>query len=439
MSFFLGKKSTGQGLMVATSSVKTIAQLKAIAPIDCEFHSDLPFLTYKRYDAAVTDYGYVTHYTGYLYATNGGPTYSVAIAEFPQEFYDTYLDRQLIIIVNNSISLSSFAELKGLRNRLTSDVAYGQSWINWVPTPPNTNIPERTTVDTPSASFKYLVIPKEATTSNRNLDQPYRIPSVSVLVTNFKLDGTYISPAVNDYTQGIKVKNDSFFINGYDLFNLNYISNVSINSSDVGITTEQGTFYLSGGDNSGIGMQLLSIPNRTKLLKGNNILFDTLYGRRGHVSAGISNYHIANDPISYGQQFYWTSTLISSVNIGATDTTKVNVIIKVKTKGTNIRHNGVLVGTDSSSLPYYPSEGQSYGALSFCLDTSNYQLVGHEEYYILTGTGPTTALAIYIYRVYIRRIINGGKVELELFVQQNENYTNGSGNMELDVKAIMFV
>lgn len=439
MSFLLGKKSNGQGLMVATTGQKTIAQLKAIAPLDCEFHSDLPYLTYKRFDATVTDYGYVTHYTGYLYTSNGGPTYSVSIAEFPEAFYSNYLDRQLIIIINNNMSLSHFAEVKGLRNRPNSDVAYGQNWINWLPNPPSTNIPERYTKDTPSSNYRYLVIPKEATTSDRNLSGPYRNPSVSVLVTNFKLDGTYVPLAVNDYAQGIKIKKNSFFINGYDLFSLNYLSNVSLSEADVGITTEQGKFYLVGEDDSLSGMQLLSAPGRTKLLKGNHVLFDTFYGRRGHVFAGVSNYFVANDAIYYGQQFYWTSTLITSANVNATESTKANVVIKVKTKGTNVKYNNYLVSTNADDLPYYPPDEQSYGALSFCLSTSAYQLVAHQEYYIKTSSLPLQATAFYLYRVYIRRIIDSGRVKLELFVQHNENYPNGSGNMQLDVKAIMFV
>ena len=439
MSFYLGKKSDGHGIMVATTEEKTISQLKTIAPVECEFHSDLPFLTYKRFEAVVTDNGYVSHTTGYLWTTNGGPTYDTVIAEFPEAFYANYLDRHLIVIINNNMSLSHFAEVKGLRNRSISDVAYGQNWINWRPSPPNTNIPARFTKDTPSSSYRYLVIPKEATTSNRHLDGPYRTPSVSVLVTNFKLDGTYVPIGVNDYSQGIKMKNNSFFINGYDLFSLKYISNVSLSSADVGIATEQGTFYLVGEKASGQGMQLSSVPGRTKLLKGNYVLFDTFYGRRGHVFAGSKNYSVAKDAIYYSSKFYWQSTLITSANIGATESTKANVLIKVKTKGTNIQHNNVLVSTDANNLPYYPPDEQSYGALSFCLNTSEDQLVAHQEYYIKTSSTPLQATAFYIYRVYIRRIISSGRVKLELFVQHNENYTDGSGDMQLDVKAIMFI
>ena len=437
-------------LTLPTSSKKVLIATKKtyisendminLKPIDCEFHSDLPYLTYKRFDAVVTDYGYVTHYTGYLWASNGGPTYDIVIAEFPEAFYSNYLDRQLIVIINNNMSLSHFAEVKGLRNRPNSNVAYGQNWIDWVPNPPRTNIPERSTTDTPSSNYRYLIIPKEATTSNRHLDGPYRKPSVSVLVTNFKLDGTYVPPAVNNYAQGIKIKNNSFFINGYDLFSLNYLSNVPLSEADVGITTEQGKFYLVGEDDSVSGMQLLSAPGRTRLFKGNHVLFDTLYGRRGHVFAGIGNYFVANDEFYWGTKSSWTHDLIIFEDSTVTESTKVNVLIKVKTKGTNIKHDEVLVSTNSSALPYYPSDEQSYGALSFCLDTSEYQLVAHQEYYIQTSSFPLQATAFYIYRVYIRRVIRvGGRVTLELFVQHNENYANGSGNMQLDVKAIMFV
>ena len=432
----IGNQNTGKKVLIATS--QTLSKLDMIKrkPIFCEFHSDLEYLTYKRYNATVTDYGYVTYQTGYLLASDGGPTYNICIAEFPTEFYTNYLDRCLIIIVDNQITLSSFAELYGLRNKLTSIVGYGQAWANYLPIPPNTNYPARYTIGEPTSAYRYLLVPKRAVNSaNRNLGDPYVIPTVSVLVTNFKLDGTYIPPVV-DYSQGIKMNSDSFFINGYDLFSLKYISNVALSASDIAIATEKSTMYLVGEDTSISGMQLISNSLSSKLIKGNTVLFDTSIGRRGHTYAGKIDYSLA-DGAFYGTRTTDTYTLLDTINISATNTTPINLIIDAKITSTNVKHDNVAVSSDFSQSPCFNYATKTYGAMSLCLNTSDYILIGHDEYYL--NIAPGEARVFRFYQLYARRIAYNGQIRIEILIKTNETYLNSSANISLSIKAIVFV
>lgn len=442
MSFYLGKKTNGQGLMVATTEEKTIAQLKAANPLNCEFHSDLPFLTYKRFDANVVDYGNVSYTTGYLWDPYSGPTYSVVLAEFPETFYSNYADRHLIVIIDNEFSLSHFTTTCGVQSGfaglLPTAPKLGQKWVSRVAVP-NANYPGYEPVFAPSSVKRYLIVPKRLTNLSYTgpiMEAPYSVPQVSVLVTNYKLDGTYVSPAVNDYSAGIIIKNNNFFINGYDLFSLNYLSSVGLSEADIEIETESASFFLVGEDDSVPGVQLLSAPGRTKLIKGNNVIFDTFYGRRSHIYAGSYSYS-ENQVFFYGEQgIYGERDLVrvpSTVPISTAPT--LNVIVMVKITSTNIKHNNSLI-SGNSDITYNPGV-KSYGAMTFTLADGNLQLVGHDEY--TYHYGPTEVVTFRFYKVYVFRVYESGSYYLRLRVVINEQFTNSGANVLLEVKSIMFV
>lgn len=443
MSFYLGKKTNGQGLMVATTEEKTIAQLKAVNPLNCEFHSDLPFLTYKRFDAVVRDIGHVTYTTGYLWDPYSGPTYSVVTAEFPEAFYSNYADRHLIVIIDNEFSLSHFTTTCGIQTGfvglLPTSPKLGQKWVSRLGTGSGTNYPGYEPVFAPSSVKRYLLVPKRLTNLSYTgpiKDAPYSVPQVSVLVTNYKLDGTYVSPAVNDYSAGIKVKNNSFFINGYDLFNLNYLSSVGLSDSDIEIETESASFFLVGEDDSVPGMQLLSAPGRTKLIKGNNVIFDTIYGRRSHIYAGNYSYS-ENQLFFYGEKgLYVENDLINvPLTVPISSAPTLNVIVTVKITSTNIKHNNSLISGNSDII--YNGGVKSYGAMTFALADSTPILVGHDEY--TYHYGPTEAVTFRFYKAYVYRAYEFGQYRLRIRIIINEQYANSGANVLLEVKSIMFV
>lgn len=442
MSFYLGKKTTGQGLMVATTEEKTIPELKSANPLNCEFHSDLPFLTYKRFNANVVDYGNVSYTTGYLWDPYSGPTYSVVLAEFPEVFYSNYADRHLIVIIDNEFSLSHFTTTCGVQSGfaglLPTAPKLGQKWVSRVAVP-NANYPGYEPVFAPSSVKRYLIVPKRLTNLSYTgpiMSAPYSVPQVSVLVTNYKLDGTYVSPAVNDYSAGIKVKNNSFFINGYDLFSLNYLSSVGLSEADIKIETESASFFLVGEDDSVPGMQLLSAPGRTKLVKGNNVIFDTIYGRRSHIYAGKYSY-AENQLFFYGEKGMYVEYDMIDVPAGIpiNPAPILNVMVMVKITSTNIKHNKSLISGNSNII--YNGGVKSYGAMTLALADSTPILVGHDEY--TYHYGPTEAVTFRFYKVYVYRVYESGMYHFRIRVVINEQFTNSGANVLLEIKSIMFV
>ena len=427
MSFYLGTNpDTGKKIMVATSATNTIEELQIANPIECEFHSDLPVLAYKRFDATVTDYGYITHRTGYLFSETSSPTYNVVIASFPMEFFN-YVDRQLVVIVDNELTLSNFTTLFGLRNKIEQGYKFGQKWVDFLPTYDPTNYPNYYPQSVPSTTWKYLLVPKRAVNpANRNLNDPYTVPDVAVLVTNYKLDGTYVPPVDPSNYSGIIMDNSSIIINGYNLFDLNYMSNVSMSSADVPIASEGGNLYLVGEDDSLVGTGILSAPNRTRMYKGNNVLFDTLYGRRGQMYAGKytgTKSYVVPYGMEWGEEFDLIHYNLGNIGVSP----KINVMVQVTITSTNIKHNNSNI-SNYADIEYYGV--RTYGAMFFVLESLNTEyLVGHDEY--TYHYNPSTVVTFPFIRVYIMKKLGdfGNGARLTLVARSNQVFTNSSAKL----------
>lgn len=426
-----------KNVLVATTESKSLLDIRNVKPRDCEFHSDLKYVTYKKYNATVTDYGYVTHYTGYLLSQNASPIYSVVVAEFPSDFYN-YLDRQLIVIVDNMYTLSNFSSIFGVHSGPKPSVTkFGHKWVNRLPLGTQTNYPLDEPVNHPSNSYRYLLVPKRLTDLNWSgqLNQaPYSVPSVSILVTNYKLDGTYVPPLENYPESGIKINNNSLIINNYNLFDLYYLSNVRLNAADKEIKTEQASLFIQS-DSSLPGMKIQSDPNRTVITRGQHTLFDTFYGRRGHNYIGHNTFNLTNS-IDYGNTNTDTYLILKDTFISVPSTMVLNTIIEATITATNVKHDNVNVGGAANELPYYNYTAKSYGAMSLSLNTNTPVLIGHAEYYVRVGS--FEVMTFIFYKIYAVREIYGNELRLNIIIERNPEYVNSSANISVNVKAITF-
>lgn len=455
MSFYLGKESTGNKIMIATNkSGQSINAMKALSPIDCEFHSDMPFISLTPYTATVVDYGYITYSGGWLFDSYSAPTWSICLAELPSDFY-TVSDNKICIIVADGLIIDYFSMQYGLRNRLSNAVvkSMGSLWVNELPSSSRNNYRTWETEANPTSIYKYLVLPKKATTSDHSLNATYSIPSVKVYVTNINLDGT-ITPLPYDFTQGILINNNQLKINGYDLFKLKYLSNLSLSGSDLNISAFGGNLFTIGDtDLTDIGMSIVtSTANGTIIKKGNTVLFDTLKGKRGNIlySSYNSNYYTA---ALYGSRATYNVVLASIPNSKLDTNNNINIYIHTKIVSTVVKHNNstanILLLSRTSAPGFIWSPGvpdhifydypRESGGKFFSLQQYNTNYFVDLDEYWFHDPSFTATQGFKLVTVHITKKANGANTDVVLVVNTNPEYTNGSAEIDIAIKAQIMI
>ena len=455
MSFYLGKKSNGNKIMIATKeSGQSINEMQVLSPIDCEFHSDMPFISLTPYTATVTDYGYITYSAGWLFDWNSAPTWSICLAELPIDFYAAS-NNKICIVVADGMIIDYFSMQYGLRNRLSNTVvkSMGSLWVNELPSASRNNYRAWEGEANPNSVYKYLVIPKKATTSNHNLDATYSIPNVKVYITNINLYGT-VTPLPYDFTQGILINNNQLKINGYDLFKLKYLSNISLSNSDISISANGGNLFTIGDtDSSDIGMSIVTNnTNGSIIKKGNTVLFDTSKGKRGSILYRnySNNYYTA---AIYSYRATYNVLLASIPNFNLDGSNNINVYIHTKITSTTVKHNnstnniqllskatapGFVWGPGVPLHMFYDYPRESGGKFFSLQQYDTNYFVDLDEYWF-HDTSFTATKGFKLVTVYITKKINGSKTDVVLVVNTNPEYTNGSADIDIAIEAQIMV
>ena len=438
----IGTQNTDRKVLIATRESKSIEDIKSTNPRDCEFHSDLPYINIKVYEAESIIDAKILYYSGYIYDFYSGHTYGCAAVKFPDEFYSNYSDR-LIIVVANDTELSKVFRTISLRNGSLSDIpgSVGHKWIdtNFNPNPDITYVWNQGTAKVaPSSSYKNLLVPKIASTSNRNTSQPYTLPNVKLLViTNVKKDGTFI-PYYADNT-GIRIDSNYIFINGYNLYNTKYLSNIPFSVSDTKIDTEGGSIYVIGDvPDTGTGMQLISSPiNGTKIVKGGSTLFDTLYGKRG----AYLDPSIISNTYSFSAYYGTFNTYeydIFSISSSLLNSNKeLNILLELSITSTNIKHNGTIDVITAPNWVYY-NITKTFGSMFITLRDSTPICVGVDEYYYYVFD-PNQTKNFRFCEGYIIKTDSGGITKIKLVFNTNVGYLNTSAYISAAMKARVLI
>lgn len=437
-----GLPSGIKDILVATRESKSIIDIKNTNPRDCEFHSDLPYINIKVYEAESIIDADILYYSGYIYDFYSGHTYGCAVVNFPEEFYSNYLDR-LIIVVANDTELSKAFRTLGLRNGSLNDIpgSVGHKWINtnFAPSSGITYVYNQSTAQmAPSSNYKNLLVPKIASTSNRNTSQPYTLPNVKLLVvTNVTKNGEFIPYYQDD--SGVKINSNSIYINGYDLYNTKYLSNLALSPGDTEIDTEGGKVYILGDvPEAETGMQLISSPaNGTRIIKGSRTLFDTLYGKRGtYLDPTIIDntysfgayYGTAN---TYEYELFSVSTSLLNSNA------ELNVLLELSITSTNIKHNETIDVIAAPDWVYY-NVTKTFGSMFITLRDSTPVCIGVDEYYYYVFD-PNRTKNFRFCEGYIVKTDSAGLTKIKLVFNTNVGYLNPSANMSVVIKARVLI
>lgn len=250
MSLYAGKDANNGNILHITSTANTKDEMKSATaiPSSC-FHSSMEYLTYTEYYPTVIA-GTLT-YDGF----NGALLYSNDESGFFIHFDGALLadvttgNRLFVVNVDNTLIANG--------NDILTDGAF-----MYFTDSTSKSAGKSSYID---AQHPYMFIAISS------------ISSCTIMVLNVSIPDGYIPPTV-DASAGIYIARSQILVNGIDLLQFKYVSNVTINSVDTVVSTVGGTLQLINSASLNGPVLLSSNASETRIANGGNSMFTSLYG-----------------------------------------------------------------------------------------------------------------------------------------------------------------
>lgn len=362
MSLFLGKDNIDDNVMHLTSGHTNLEDMKSITMLPSTiFHSKLPIMTVKKFDAlsityagAYTPVQYSSGYTGkhyYLEFDSEAINYMLNTMSNPMVF-----DVIISGIYNNTPysysvrTVSHYSVINGIHK-----------WYD-------VNQNPFTAKGQPFVGAKYIKIGV--------LNDPNAPLTAHLMVYNIDIFGNYLNNfALNG--GDVKINNTSISIGNIDMFSKSYISNTIINDNDFIFSDHGGTRQLLNSSATSDGIEIKNTTNGIEIYNGTNKMFDT---NANMVTFGLHNTQTLHKNTG---DFYVGNLQTKNYKLFDIPIDAVDIIITIQslsgTTNNSILNFSVIKGT----TPYYVNiayyyeevtEGEARTTISFYVTSDSVYL-----------------------------------------------------------------